>query len=145
MLGLAKSALAEKNILKELVKITEQEVVYTRFYSSVNLTQNAIKEYGKAELVVSGIGHVNPSYEQEKVSFTIDLVDVNQKENSAVVKRLLITQDLTEEIKANPFKAYESYVQNYKNCQIEEITVGQTKLLEKDNYSVYVPEDLFTM
>ena len=72
--GGTKSAFAERDILEKLVKVTQQEVISKRFYSSSEATKNAVAKYAKGQYDVSGFGHVKMSKSKNKAGFTMIFV-----------------------------------------------------------------------
>lgn len=124
------------DILKQLVEVTNQEIVEKNFFTSTDLMNNAIAPTTKNAFAVTGIGKVSANLNTNLVHFTIDVVDVNEKDGSLAKKQLLVSQELTEEIKNNPFKAYESYVKNYNNpqkCDVQELKKEKSVLYKNKN------------
>lgn len=122
---------AMNNILGKIAKVTEGEVLDVVLGANVEgLMSNVQSKEGK-DLSVYGVGDVNFNKDESKASFTIDLV---KKDNiDLVVKRLVVTQDATQEMIADPKLAYENYCKNPKTCKIRSKELGSFKIAELTN------------
>lgn len=130
--GRYKSNRAYWRIFEALVEVTEQEVVSKTFFGNANdVTSTTAKASEQGQFLVSGIGNVNIDNEFGKVSFTIDFIDAT-KDSNLTAKRLVVVQDLTDEIKNNPLEAYKNYTYNLDKCEIKEIEVGKIEWSELD-------------
>ena len=134
VLAVTRAIAAERDLFARLVKITETEVVNTRFYSSSEKITASVTSEESIDgfLTVTGIGGLNFNNDESLVSFTIDLVDA-QKDKSVVAKRLLITQAVTPEILADPNKAYQNYANDPSSCDIDELGKSDGKVKMKFN------------
>ena len=140
-----KTADAVKDLFNDLINITEQEVVSKRFYASTELN-NSVSKNAKGKFEVFGIGEVNIDKANKKVSFTIDLVDL-EKNADITAKRLVVVQDLTEEMLKDKNKVYEAYVKNIDNCEIKEIEIEKSNVKELvtkngNHYTVELDDEL---
>ena len=134
---------AQRNILRKLVEVTEYEVISTNFFADANKLNQNLEQMSKDSLyAVSGIGQVDMDEFESTASFTIDFVDITKK-NNAVAKQITITQKLTDEIKANPFKAYENYVNNPDTCEIIKKQVVNSNIIKigNENFELYNSSD----
>ena len=120
--------IAVNNLFKQLIDITQKEVINKRFYVSTELNKSVEKQ-AKGKFEVYGIGNVNMDKTKKKVSFTIDLVDV-EKNADITAKRLVVVQDLTDEMIKDENKVYEAYINNVDNCKIKEIEIAKDNVLE---------------
>lgn len=140
LFGGSKADRAEYKILKELVDVTTQKVLNIQKYGSN-------QEY--AELCSSKDTHVlidnisKPSFDNDgTISFLINTM-VETKENNKCVlshKTLKVTQEMTEEIKANPSLVYVNYIKN-KNVNVELVKSVQVKEIQP-RYTIELPNDL---
>ena len=111
-------------VFKKLTYVTENYVMPNKLYLAPNQEDNS----DISNLVVYGIGNVRIDDEMGFAQFSIDLIEPGKKEN--IVKRLIITQPLCEEIKQNNTKAYEIYADNPNKCFVEEMQKGSVIVYE---------------
>ncbi len=140
-IGNLRSHKAQDELMQKLVEITQGKVINKNFYASTDKVNKTVEPYTSGKYVVSGIGGINVNEDNSKVSFTIDLMD-SEDGKKVVARRLLVVQEMTDEIANDPQKAYENYISNPGACQITEMKLGQTKIMDEEDYKVYVPEEL---
>ena len=147
--GGTQSDLAENDLLKQLVAITENQVVAKQFFTSAEHTNNVAAQLAKGQFEVTGIGHVNKDVENNAASFTIDMVDTTKE--LLTMKRITVEMPLTEEIEKDSQKAYDFYVNHIDECKISAKTVAKENvmtILDKDGQeSAYakLPTEHFEM
>ena len=125
--GNNRAGLAEIDLLKKLVDITEGEVVAKQFFVSADKANEVASHAAKGQYAVTGVGYVRTNETTKKASFTIDVVDVTKK--SLMMKQITVEMPLTEEIAKDPTKAYEFYTNHLEECDMSVKTVAKENVM----------------
>jgi|GEM_PF-6421874 len=139
---------AESDLLKQLVDITEGEVVSKHFFTSAEHTNKVAGEVAKGNFEVTGIGYVNKDLKNKEASFTIDMIDTTKK--SLTYKQLNVEMPLTEEIENDVTNAYKFYSEHFDDCKITSQTLAKENVLSVkgkngNEYLLELPDEHFEM
>ncbi len=140
LFGGAKADRAEYQILQELVDVTTQKVLNIQNYGA-NHDYAELCSSKNTNVLINNIS--KPSFDNDgTISFLINAMVETKVNNKYVLshKTLKVTQEMTDEIKANPSLVYVNYIKN-KNVNVSLIKSVQEKEIQP-KYTFELPNDL---
>lgn len=140
LFGGAKADRAEYQILQELVEVTTQKVLNIQNYGA-NHDYAELCSSKNTNVLINSIS--KPSFDNDgTISFLINTMVETKVNNKYVLshKTLKVTQEMTDEIKANPSLVYVNYIKN-KNVNVSLIKSVQEKEIQP-KYTFELPNDL---